>query len=56
MFVLMRDCAIFGTVSRKFLSQPAVLQFFNTKWFSFFTSLVNFDVLYVVFYRFSVQF
>ena len=51
-------CAIFGAVSRKFLSNPAVFQFFKTKWFSFFISLVNFDVLYVVFYftLLSVQF
>ena len=34
----------------------AVLLFFKTKLFSFFTSLVNFDVLCVVFYCFSVQF
>ena len=52
----MRYCAILGAVSRKFLSYPAILQFFKTKWFSFFTSLVNFDVLNVVFYCFSVQF
>ena len=34
----------------------AVLLFFKAKWFSFFTSLVNFDVLCVVFSCFSVQF
>ena len=33
-----------------------LLLFFKTKWFSFFTSLLNLDVLYVVFYCFSVQF
>ena len=32
---MMRSCGIFGAVSRRFLSFPAVLQFFKTKWLSF---------------------
>ena len=32
----MRYCGIFCAVSRRFLSFPAVLQFFKTKWLSFF--------------------